>query len=440
VFIVADRVSIMPTTAHRSYHTDLKLAVQIGVVPETLLGSIPRSSRHRFVHSDYSKIYGAELSALFENMELMKEIAQSKAALKTATAVLRIASFVKALGLPFHEVTRVRSPELKKTVVSFVERISNLMPMDKALKLLGLPQRRFVAWKKGQKLCPSSPLDRCRKSYPNQLSLPELRSIGKFFRMPEFRSWPAVSIAWKLINDGIVCANVATITEYAKRLGLAVRKARKKVRTSGSVSATRPNEVWHLDATVITTESHEKAYLQFILDNYSRKILAWECASSISGLRTAKLLNQACASLPVSGAEHIDLIVDGGPENNNHVVSDFLDSTNISKLVARVDVRFSNNMIEAVNKIIKYDYIFRKPIPDLEHSVPAVAEAIGDYNDRPHYALRGVNPNRAYDGFVFDKTEYRKSLTEAKERRMAENRASCSPCMPFVLDNEEELG
>jgi len=428
----------MPST-RRSYHSDLKLAVQIGIVPDVLLGSIPKSSRHRFVHSDYSKLYGAELSTLFDNMELMKEISRSKVALKTATAVLRIASFVKDLGLPFHEISRVRSPELKKTIVAFVGRISDLMPRDKVLRLIGLPYRRFISWQKGRKLCPSSPLDRCRKSHPNQLSLSELRSIAKYFRMPEFKSWPAVSIAWKLVNDRIVCASVSTITEYAKRLGLALRQRRRKSRKSGSVNASRPNEVWHLDATVLTTESHEKIYLQFVLDNYSRKILAWECAPAISGLRTARLLDQACAGLSEAAVGHIDLIVDGGPENNNRFVTDFLDSTDIRKLVARVDVRYSNSMIEAVNKIIKYDYIFRKPIPDPEHAVPAAAEAIGDYNERPHYALKGLCPNQSHSGLSFDQEAYRTALIDSRERRLSENRSSCNPCMPFALESEENL-
>ena len=104
-------------------------------------------------------------------MDLMKDIAQSKAALKTAKAVLRIASFARSIGLPFHGIAQIKSPELKTTIVAFAERISDLIPKNKVLALLGVPQRRFAVWKKGQKLCPSSPL--------GSLSLPH-SGLGEF--------------------------------------------------------------------------------------------------------------------------------------------------------------------------------------------------------------------------------------------------------------------
>jgi len=61
-----------------------------------------------------------------------------------------------------------------------------------------------------------------------------------------------------------------------------------------------------------------------------------------------------------------------------------LESIPLKKLIAGVDVSFSNSLIEAVNKILNYRYLFRGPIPDLEHLKSAVMNAIGDYNNRPH--------------------------------------------------------
>lgn len=80
-------------------------------------------------------------------------------------------------------------------------------------------------------------------------------------------------------------------------------------------------------------------------------------------------------------------------------------------------------MIEGVNKILKYRNLFRKPIPDLEHLHDAVANAVLDYNARPHYALRGLTPDEAYRGKAFDKAEYRQRLQLARERRLLANRS-----------------
>ena len=423
----------------QSYHSDLKLAVQLECVPTDILSRIPRSSRHRFKYSDYSSFYGSELSSLFENMDLIKEIAQSKSALKTAQAVLRVASFVRSLGPPFHELSRIRSPVIKQSVVAFVHRLSSSLPKSKILRFLGMPMQSFSSWARGRKLCPSSPLTRCRRSYPHQLMVFELRAIKKAFLNPDFSSWPASSIAWKLIHERIVCASVATITGYAKLLGFSHRKLVHRSRKRGSLSAVYPNEAWHLDATVLFTKSHEKAYLQFVLDNFSKRIIAWQCTPSISGMKTTDLLRSAFGSISSSQPDHIDLIVDGGPENNNRIVSAFLEDTPIRKLVARVDVSFSNSMIEAVNKILKYRYIFRTPVPDLYHVNETIAAAIEDYNDRPHYALKGLSPNQVYTGCLFDKADYRESLMEARTRRLIVNRQSCEPCVPLDLDSQEVI-
>jgi len=260
----------------QSYHSDLKLAVQLECVPSDILSRIPRSSRHRFKYSDYSTLYGAGLSSIFDNMDLIKEIAQSKAALHIARAVLRIASFVRSVGVPFHELSRIKSPEIKQSVAAFVHRLSSSLPKAKILGLLGIPVHSFSSWSRGRKLCPSSPLTRCRRSYPQQLTVSELRAIKKAFLDSDFVSWPASSIAWKLIHERIVSASVATITGYAKLLGLTHRKPVHRSRKRGSLSTSCPNEAWHVDATVIITESHQKAYLQLVLDNFSKRIIAWQ--------------------------------------------------------------------------------------------------------------------------------------------------------------------
>ena len=39
--------------------------------------------------------------------------------------------------------------------------------------------------------------------------------------------------------------------------------------------AKRPNEYWQIDATVIRLTTGVRTYLQAVIDNFSRKILAW---------------------------------------------------------------------------------------------------------------------------------------------------------------------
>ena len=41
------------------------------------------------------------------------------------------------------------------------------------------------------------------------------------------------------------------------------------------IRASRPNQYWHIDTTVIRLLDGTRAYLQAVIDNFSRKILAW---------------------------------------------------------------------------------------------------------------------------------------------------------------------
>jgi transposase InsO family protein len=203
---------------------------------------------------------------------------------------------------------------------------------------------------------------------------------------------------------------------------------------TGSLASDYPNQAWHLDATVITTMDNRKAYLQILLDNFSRKIIAWKIHAEVSGANTTDLLRTAFSSLASVPEQEIQLIVDGGPENNNALVEAFIKEAHIRKLIARVDVLHSNSMIEAVNKTLKYRYIFPSNIPDLEHVPEVVERSVIDYNDRPHYALSGLTPNKTYEGHRFDKDAYRTAIVDAQAKRQQLNRRACPPCVPLEIE------
>ena len=423
---------------YQQYHTDLKIAVKAGLVSDHLLKTIPRTTRHRFKSQDFSKLLEGQESALLDHVEKLKEITQSKLALSTALTVLRIASFVKSLGLPFHKISSIKIPEIRKSIVEFIRRVQPKLTLVKTLKYLGLSVQKFYSWSKNPNKCLSSPLGSCRKAHPNQLTPGELRAIRKAFTQVDFSHWPASSIAWHLIHTKSVSAHVRTITNYAKVMGLTAFHPTRKIRKRGSLATSRPNEAWHMDTTVIVTQNHEKAYLQILMDNYSRKILSWKVSASVSGLISTELLRTAFAALGNHPPELIKLIVDGGSENSNRTVSAFLESLPIKKLIAQVDVTFSNSIIEAVNKIVKYNYLFRKPIPDLEHLPQTIENAVLDYNNRPHSTLYGLTPAGVYQGEVFNRENYKMEINSARLLRLEKNRLACPPpCLPLDLEPQD---
>ena len=61
------------------------------------------------------------------------------------------------------------------------------------------------------------------------------------------------------------------------------------------VRATQPNEAWHVDTTVIRFLDGSKAYLHGVIDNFSRKVLAWTVAARLQPMTTCQVLLDAGA-------------------------------------------------------------------------------------------------------------------------------------------------
>jgi len=129
---------------------------------------------------------------------------------------------------------------------------------------------------------------------------------------------------------------------------------------------------------------------------------------------------------------------DDGIENKGFV-STAIENKEIklNKLVAQKDIRFSNSMVEAVNKRMKYDFLFRAQLLDIEHTQRFLKTAVVQYNNRPHSALHGFTPVEVFNGAKPDKYFFKDQIQQAKLLRIAENKAlSCDSCA-FSIENLE---
>ena len=91
-----------------------------------------------------------------------------------------------------------------------------------------------------------------------------------------------------------------------------------------------------------------KAYLQAVIDNYSRYVLDWKVSADISAVNTRDLLLSALAKAKILG--HVgkpEVFSDGGPENDNADVAGLGALGLFTLTLAQIDVTFSNSLIEA---------------------------------------------------------------------------------------------
>ncbi len=61
--------------------------------------------------------------------------------------------------------------------------------------------------------------------------------------------------------------------------------------------ASAPNKIWHVDTTLIRLLNGTRVYLHAVIDNFSRRILAWKLSSAFDPNTTAELLLSAAKDL-----------------------------------------------------------------------------------------------------------------------------------------------
>ena len=94
-------------------------------------------------------------------------------------------------------------------------------------------------------------------------------------------------------------------------------------------------------------------------------------------------------------------------------------------------------MIEAVNKQMKYIFLFRQELFDLAYTQRYLETAVEQYNHRPHSALFGFTPYEVFHGKIPNKALFKPQMEQAKALRKAENQTfSCDNCA-FSVINEE---
>jgi len=247
--------------------------------------------------------------------------------------------------------------------------------------------------------CENSVFSLCRKQYPNQLRPTEVETMKKLLTDQELSHWPIISLCYHAVRKGLLSASPQTWYKYNKLLGIRKHAFKRRNPYRKGLKATYPNVYWHADITIFKTLDNVKHYIYLVVDNFSRKILSWDMADRVNGEVRMQTLKVAWEKASPEGP--VELVVDGGPENNNYVVNNFLNSegVDITKSVALKDILFSNSMVEAANKLLKYRYLFPENIQDGDQLKTVLEKSIYEFNEvRPHGNLSGLTPNEAYQG------------------------------------------
>jgi len=188
--------------------------------------------------------------------------------------------------------------------------------------------------------------------------------------------------------------------------------------------------MWHIDTTVIRLLDGTRAYLHAVIDNFSRRILAWRVADTFAPVNSVTVLLDASRAA-VSGTAPV-VLADAGVENVNAQVDASIHSGILRRLLAFTELKFSNSMIEAWWRSLKHQWLFLHPLD----SVATVRRLVTFYVDQhnrvlPHSAFHGQTPEEMYFG-TGDAVpaDLRSRAAAARRTRVEVNRlASCETCV-----------
>jgi len=419
-------------STRKSWDTAVKHLARNGMLDNILSPSqfklIPSSNISRWKSEPDDKYLYCEVNRLIaDEIELIRKINQ-------ASKVKRIVSGYFLLCETFHSIIssiKGIKTEIRKNrdlIVNTIENVKEFVSIDAALKVFNLSRSSFEHYKNRLIYqCDDSYFNWCLKKHSNQLLSGEILTIKKYMTHEIYKYWSKSSVYLKAVIDGNLLCGISTFYKYCSLLGFKNKPRHKKSDDYDPVRTSKPNELWCVDVTIFKTKDHVKQYIHLLIDHFSKMILGYKIKSSSSGIAIKQLLQRACLEYKPESAQ---LLSDGGSENINTTVANFTRSNHIKHLVAQKDVVFSNSMIEAINKIIKHQFLYQKEIPDRNKLEIILKETVSIYNTiRPHMSLGGNTPLQTFQGKSMDFSVYSNSFHIQKAIRVQQNiKSKCIKC------------
>ncbi|MDB4680133.1 DDE-type integrase/transposase/recombinase [Planctomycetaceae bacterium] len=423
----------MPTTTRKQNTYDHRLrelvrstgkidvAIQCGVPPSTARGWLTKTATE-VITLDAFDMSIANLQR--EVVSLRRRNARLIALLRLVVTVMKVAGFT---------LSQVRLPEetQKRRVLKAIKYSREHFKLRSPLRVIGLSHGRYHEWNRDE--CGLDDLPSCPRSSPHQLTALEMRTIREMVTSDEYRHVPTGTLARLAERLGKVFASSSTWYRLVRihkwrRLRQRVHPAKPKV----GIRAAQVNEIWHVDTSLIRLVNGSRAYLHAVIDNYSRRILAWRVLDHFEPGVTAQLFLDASKST-VSGTPTV--LVDGGSENYNAAVDEVVESGLLKRVLAQTEIVFSNSLIESWWRVLKHQWLFLHELDSAQTIEKLVAFYVDQHNTHlPHSAFRGQTPDEMYFGTDEDiPQQLHESRLMARRSRLEANRAqSCRMCEELI--------
>lgn len=421
------------------YDTSVVFLYAIGkenLMPREFRKQIPSSTIATWRKTNYSEYLGHEFRYFFDdafkNIELSFKYLKLK---KTLMALTRAWVMLSYALIPLIK-NAMGDKTLQARVLHAINYIREFVGLQRALKIIGLSKPLYYQWTLEARFdCFDSFTQLCVKRHPQQLQMNEIMKIKKMLTDPEVDHWPIVSIAGQALRQRKLMASLYSWYKYAKLWNISKKVPGKRRKTVGII-ATQPNEYLHVDTTFYELITGKKICISFMMDNYSKMILGWH----VSDRNTFNIVINSVSNALENIDKHPDqkdsfLVTDGGSENHNKYVNEFIariakrKKYRFTKIRALKDIRFSNSPVEAIHRTMKSRYLKGRKFESIKALAKYLEWAVKDYNEvRPHYKHRPRTPHEVYFNIPLNFDIKRRVKSAIKTRIKNNKNAKCIQC------------
>jgi len=435
-----------------AYDHRLRLRVHGGDVDVAQLLGVPRTTISSWKRRPTKRVITTADPATDEIDFLRTELASAKRQLVVLRAWLRIAIVMfRILGVSFKQ-QRLPEGDAKIRLIRVINRSTKTIPLTAILKTIGLSPARFHAWQNKQ-VCGIAGGLTDRNSYPRtkstQLTSLEVSIIRDMGTSQDYRHVTTKGLSQLAMRLDKIHASAGVWYRLIKihqwrRPRTRIYPAKPKI----GIRATKPNEIWHVDMTIIRLLDGTKLYLSGVIDNYSRRIVAWKLEKTFDASITAELLTNATTNLkelatsitaPATSPVIPRVMMDNGIENFNKTMDAMETDGSIKRVLAQVDVRFSNSMIEAWWRQLSHNWLYLNSLDTFATVEQLIRFYVNEHNSTlPHSAFKGQTPKSNYCEMYFQKgTDVPEKIQAARiiacqRRRESNLAATCPKCQPMA--------
>ena len=329
---------------------------------------------------------------------------------------------------------RLPTASAKENLIDAISKAQSVLKLKQCLAVIGLSVQRYASWIKRQKNCALEDQKSCPKLSPHQLKSNEIEAMEKMVKSKNYFHIPISSLSVMAKREKIVAASPTTWGKLIKKFGWKRPKIREyQAKPKIGIRGEYLHQYWHLDLTVIKLIDGTRCFIQAIMENMSRYILAHSVSLEYGGGRTKELLLNALEKAKELGLSGIpNVIFDGGSENDNDDVKSLVSEELMKQSIAQIDIDYSNSLIESFFRSLKNNYLYYVALSSLEVLQEHTDFYVEQHNDIiPHSAHKTATPFEVIIGGILEEN---KKLIEqfTKDSRMNRlqfhNALSCATC------------